>query len=54
MLKPATGEYREIVAALMCSRMYFELALAERLALVKSLCAYQYTVRSLPAQSAGR
>jgi hypothetical protein len=30
---------REVLACLMCSRMYFELGLAERLALVKSLAA---------------
>ena len=30
--------WREIVAALMCSRLYFELAPGERLALVKELC----------------
>ncbi|MFH1036118.1 MAG: hypothetical protein V1806_16575 [Pseudomonadota bacterium] len=35
------GQCREIVAALMCSHLYFELAPAERLALVKSLRAFQ-------------
>ncbi len=30
--------WREIVAALVCSRLYFELSLGERLALVKQLC----------------
>lgn len=41
MFNPAPDPRREIIAALMCSRLYFELALSERLALVKSLCAYQ-------------
>ncbi|MBI5522336.1 MAG: hypothetical protein HY910_06890 [Desulfarculus sp.] len=41
MFNPTLDPRREIIAALMCSRLYFELRLSERLALVKSLCAYQ-------------
>ncbi|MCA1988946.1 MAG: hypothetical protein LDL07_07355 [Desulfarculus sp.] len=32
--------WREIVSALVCSRLYFELSLDERLALVKQLCLH--------------
>lgn len=32
-------ERREVVASLLCSRLYLEMSLPERLALVKSLCA---------------
>ncbi len=38
MIAARRAPWREIVAALMCSGMYFELLLPERLALVKSLC----------------
>ena len=38
MLNPQQDPRREIIAALMCSRLYFDLALWERLALIKSLC----------------
>jgi len=41
MLDTPQSLRREIIAALICSRLYFELELRERLALVKSLCAYQ-------------
>jgi hypothetical protein len=54
MSNPASSQYREIIAALMCSRLYFELAPAERLALVKSLCAYQFSARVLPVAPAVR
>lgn len=40
--------WREIVAALMCSRLYFELTPCERLALVKDLC-HQHGLRPAPA-----
>jgi hypothetical protein len=36
---PTLPNLREILACLMCSRLYFELRLTERLALVKSLAS---------------
>ncbi len=54
MPSPTPSHYREIVAALMCSRLYFELRLSERLALVKSLCAYQEEAASPAAPPAAR
>ena len=41
-MPPATRNqiWREIVSALICSRLYFELSLDERLTLVKQLCLY--------------
>ena len=38
MSPPRSLLWREIVAALMCSRLYFELTPGERLALVKEIC----------------
>jgi hypothetical protein len=51
---PAPSQYREIVAALMCSRLYFDLALVERLALIKSLCAYHGNAHGQLSPPAGR